>query len=263
MTVEQLEERNKNTWGWAGCSYLQPGQVICLSTGSPPMPAPLANAVCGPQVRRTPKPSGMTELASLNPCPLKACCNVWGQCGTTKDFCIKAPADTGAPGTTKPGANSCTYNCGMDVVNNGSPPSSFIKLGYFEAFNPSRPCLHMRPGQITGYTHVHYAFGGISTSFDVDMSGQETIFQEFKALTGAKRIMSFGGWSFSTEGDTFPIFRQGVTAAQRDTFARNVVKFLTDNNLDGLDFDWVSRHKLCATHTLTLGFIVAGIPRCS
>jgi chitinase len=151
----------------------------------------------------------------------------------------------------------------MDAVNNGSPPASFIKLGYFEAFNPSRPCLHMRPGQITGYTHVHYAFGGISTSFDVDVSGQETIFQEFKALTGAKRIMSFGGWSFSTDGDTFPIFRQGVPAAQHDTFARNVVKFLTDNNLDGLDFDWVSRHKLCATHTLTMSFIVAGISRCS
>jgi chitinase len=238
MTVAQIEERNKNTWGWAGCGFLLPGQVLCISTGSPPMPASLPNAVCGPQVPNTPKPSNTNDLASLNACPLRACCNVWGQCGTTKDFCIKSPADTGSPGTTKPGANSCTYNCGMDVVNNGSPPSSFIKLGYFEAFNQQRPCLKMRPGQISGYTHIHYAFGGISTSFNVDMTGQTDMFDEFKALTGVKRIMSFGGWSFSTEQDTFPIFREGVTAAQRDTFAKNVVKFVTDNGLDGVDFDW-------------------------
>lgn len=240
MTVDQIEERNKKTWGWAGCSFLQPGQVFCLSRGSPPMPPSLPNAVCGPQVNGTKKPADMDDLASLNPCPLKACCNVWGQCGTTKDFCIKAPADTGAPGTTKPGANSCVYNCGMDIVNNKDPPASFIKVGYFEAFNPKRPCLHMRPGQINTktYTHLHYAFGGISDSFDVDMTGQDTMLREFKAINNVKRIMSFGGWSFSTEGDSFPIFRQGVTPAQRDTFAKNVVKFLDDNNLDGVDFDW-------------------------
>ncbi len=56
------------------------------------------------------------------------------------------------------------------------------------------------------------------------MSGLEQMFDEFKALTGVKRIMSFGGWSFSTESDTFPIFREGVTPAQRQTFADNVIK---------------------------------------
>lgn len=64
------------------------------------------------------------------------------------------------------------------------------------------------------------------------------MFEDFKKLTGVKKIMSFGGWSFSTDYDTFPIFRQGVTAAQRQTFATNVAKFAVDNNLDGLDFDW-------------------------
>lgn len=41
---------NNQTWGWAGCSLLQIGQRICLSTGDPPFPAELANALCGPQV---------------------------------------------------------------------------------------------------------------------------------------------------------------------------------------------------------------------
>ena len=40
-------------------------------------------------------------------------------------------------------------------------------------------------------------------------------FADFKALPGVARILSFGGWSFSTDYDTFPIFRTGVTAAQR------------------------------------------------
>jgi GH18 family chitinase len=64
------------------------------------------------------------------------------------------------------------------------------------------------------------------------------MFEDFKKLTGVKKIMSFGGWSFSTEADTFPIFRDGVSSAQRLAFANNVVQFAIDNNLDGLDFDW-------------------------
>lgn len=72
----------------------------------------------------------------------------------------------------------------------------------------------------------------------VDISGLQTEFTDFKALTGVKRILSFGGWSFSTDYDTFPIFRQGVTAGQRQTFANNVASFIVDNGLDGVDFDW-------------------------
>lgn len=50
--------------------------------------------------------------------------------------------------------------------------------------------------------------------------------------------MSFGGWSFSTDYDTFPIFRAGVTAAQRQAVANKVVAFVNNNGLDGVDFDW-------------------------
>jgi chitinase len=56
--------------------------------------------------------------------------------------------------------------------------------------------------------------------------------------TKAKKILSFGGWSFSTDHDTSPIFATGVSDANRELFATNVVQFLKDNELDGLDFDW-------------------------
>jgi hypothetical protein len=43
------------------------------------------------------------------------------------------------------------------------------------------------------------------------MGNLQPMFEDFKKLTGVKKIMSFGGWSFSTEADTAPIFRQGVS----------------------------------------------------
>lgn len=52
LTVTQLSSYNNNTWGWSGCAALQAGQVICLSSGSPPMPASIPSAICGPQVSR-------------------------------------------------------------------------------------------------------------------------------------------------------------------------------------------------------------------
>ena len=57
----------------------------------------------------------------------------------------------------------------------------------------------------------------------------------FVSLTGVKRILSFGGWSFSTDQDTYPIFREGVTAANRATFISNVVIFVNLYKLDGVD----------------------------
>ncbi len=42
-----IEQYNKNTWGWAGCSNLQIGMAICLSTGKAPMPNQMADAQCG------------------------------------------------------------------------------------------------------------------------------------------------------------------------------------------------------------------------
>lgn len=50
------------------------------------------------------------------------------------------------------------------------------------------------------------------------------MFDEFKQIRTSKRIVSFGGWSFSTDYDTFPIFREGVTPEQRQHFANSVVQ---------------------------------------
>lgn len=101
LTIADIEEFNGNTWGWNGCTKpLWLHFKLCVSKGNPPMPEPVYNAVCGPTVPNTKRPSKGGDLSKLNPCPLKACCNVWGQCGLSDDFCVEAKSESGAPGTS-------------------------------------------------------------------------------------------------------------------------------------------------------------------
>ncbi|KAF2275938.1 glycoside hydrolase [Westerdykella ornata] len=201
------------------------------------MPAPIENAVCGPQKPGTPKPPTGTNLADLNPCPLNACCNVWGQCGTTADFCTKS--SLGPPGTSEPGKNGCISNCGTEIVNNGQGPAQFIKIGYFEAWNKrTRACLNMDVTQIDpSYTHIHFSFGDVTSQFTVAIEDTDQ-FNKFIKMKGPKRVLAFGGWTASTSPSSYWIFREGVKPGNRETLATNLANFIHSNNLDGLDLDW-------------------------
>jgi chitinase len=239
LTVDQLESYNNDTWGWMGCSDLQVGNYICLSTGYPPMPAVVANAVCGPQVNGTTVAAPGTDLSTLNQCPLNACCDIWGQCGTTTEFCTSSNSSTGAPGTAAPGQNGCISNCGTDIIV-GNPPDEFMSVGYFEGFDLSRPCLQMSVADIdtTNYSHIHLAFATLNSDFSVNVTSIAEQFELFVDLTGVKRIISFGGWEFSTSAASYEIFREAVQSANRATFVTNVVNFLDEYDLDGVDLDW-------------------------
>ncbi|MBE3041989.1 hypothetical protein IMZ48_05285 [Candidatus Bathyarchaeota archaeon] len=59
-----------------------------------------------------------------------------------------------------------------------------------------------------------------------------------RELSGIHKVVSFGGWGYSTSPETFHIFREGVNEDNRQAFADNMVQFLKDHNIDGLDFDW-------------------------
>lgn len=190
ISVSKIESYNKNTWGWTGCANIQKGAKICLSKGTPPMPAELDNAVCGPQVAGTVRPTNGTKLAELNPCPLNSCCNIWGQCGITSEYCTDT--GNGTPGTAAAGTNGCISNCGTDIANNASAPSTFRRIAYFEAFNVDRPCLNMAVNRIdtSKYTHVHFAFGTVTKDFKVDIEKYRFEFNQFVQLKGVKRIVS-------------------------------------------------------------------------
>ncbi|KAJ5963523.1 uncharacterized protein N7479_003399 [Penicillium vulpinum] len=240
ITTADLFDFNKKTWGWDGCDLLV-GLRICVSEGSPPLPASVWNADCGPTVPGTEPPKKGEELAEMNPCPLDVCCNIWGKCGTTVDFCIPSESTTGNPGTSAPGENGCIDNCGMKMVNNDEPPDQYRKVGYFEGWNYNRPCLNMHVDDIPdGYTHIHFAFGEFSSDLKVIIKDDHK--EQWKAFLHADRdyrkILSFGGWEFSNAPATSGLFRLAVSPGNRETFAENLVQFALDNDLDGLDFDW-------------------------
>lgn len=241
ISEQDIENWNKNTWGWTGCGNLPAKTQICLSSGNPPLPFTLNNAVCGPQVNGTEMPKN-GSLASLNPCPLNACCDTFGQCGITDEFCTISNSTTGAPGTAAPHENGCISNCGTEITNNDDSPKEFMSIGYFEAFDQDRECLNMDVTSFdtSAHTHLHFAFATITSDYTVDTSKIKDQFEKLLSMDSGsiRRVLSFGGWSFSTDVDSFPIFRKGVSDANRETFASNAAKFITDNNLDGIDFDW-------------------------
>ncbi|KUL82858.1 hypothetical protein ZTR_09196 [Talaromyces verruculosus] len=45
LTLDELNDYNKDTWGWGGCDDLLIGNIICLSSGTAPMP-PLKQTPC-------------------------------------------------------------------------------------------------------------------------------------------------------------------------------------------------------------------------
>ncbi|KAJ6108663.1 Peptidoglycan-binding Lysin subgroup [Penicillium sp. IBT 18751x] len=101
VTVSDIKSWNSQTYGWKGCDYMQQGDLICLSTGSPPMPVALPSATCGPQVPGTARPSNYADLAFLNPCPSDKCCISAGTCSTSSDICS---------------SSDCISNCGSKVT---------------------------------------------------------------------------------------------------------------------------------------------------
>ncbi|KAL7785632.1 glycoside hydrolase family 18 protein [Trichoderma ceciliae] len=240
LKQKDVEDFNKKTWGWTGCGTLWPDSVICLSTGTPPFPASVGDAQCGPTVPGTKMPQGSTsdEWAKLNPCPLNVCCNIWGKCGFTDDFCILSKSETGAPGTSGV-QNGCIASCGRDIVK-GDPPEKTLRVAYFESWNGNRKCLTMDVDQIDTdkYTHIHWSFANVTKDFKVDVGGAQEQFDMFKDMTGVKRIISFGGWDFSTKPNTFNILREAARPGNRNTFLKNIVDFLNKHSLDGVDLDW-------------------------
>ncbi|KAM5439760.1 putative chitinase [Microsporum ferrugineum] len=240
ISNDDIEKFNQKTWGWNGCQKLFADYTICLSSGYPPMPAPVANAVCGPQVNNTaPSPPG-TDLSQLNQCPLNACCNIWGQCGTTSEFCTPSNSSTGAPGTAAPGENGCISNCGTDIIISDAPSETF-HIAYFEGFDWKRPCLRMSVSEIdtSAYTHIHFSFITLNKDFSINSDDVADQLPLLQGMVGIRRIVSVGGWDFSTNPDTYMIFRDAVSSdANRKALIANVIKFLNDHDLDGIDWDW-------------------------
>lgn len=129
----------------------------------------------------------------------------------------------------------------MKIVK-GNAPSEFRSIGYYEGYQFKRDCLYQDASQVdhSKYTHLHFGFADISSDYKISINDKSTNYQflNFKHISGPKRIISFGGWDFSTQADTYQILRQGTNAANRKKLATNIANFVNENNLDGVDIDW-------------------------
>jgi GH18 family chitinase len=118
----------------------------------------------------------------------------------------------------------------------------YRNVAYYEGFSFDRPCLYQDIRQVdSSLTHLHFAFATLdANNYSINtgnaLSAYE--FDNFRRLSGPLRILSFGGWGFSTAPSTYNIFREGVTAANRMAMATSIANFIHDNDLDGVDIDW-------------------------
>ncbi|KAI2626766.1 hypothetical protein GGR54DRAFT_637326 [Hypoxylon sp. NC1633] len=154
--IEKFNNGTDRTWGWNGCRSLVSGMNICLSSGDPPMPAPVANADCGPTMLGTLKPFDGTKLEDLNLCPLSARCNIWGQCGVGGDFYVNERGPSGNPGTAPPGVDGCASGCGADIKS----------IEDYRAWNSGRERVRLvaQDADADGsYTYIHRASVTIDT----------------------------------------------------------------------------------------------------
>ncbi|RBA18191.1 chitinase [Fusarium proliferatum] len=195
--------------------------------------------------------SGDFSCGPDKPCSNKACCGKDGWCGFGDKYCGKgcqshcdAKADCGV-NAAKPG-QTCPLNVCCSQYGFCGTTSEFC-VGYWEAWNDQHACGKMGIGSIpVNYlTHLIVSFGYIDSNFRVtNMDGLSSdVYRnvgELKARNpGLKIMIALGGWTFNDPGPWQSVFPTMVSSqANRATFIRNLLGFLSEYGYDGVDFDW-------------------------
>jgi hypothetical protein len=244
ITVSDIEKWNKEkTWAWTECKDILVGYNMCVSDGLAPMPPAQQGTECGPLVPGTQKPSNKSiSIADLNPCPLKACCSNWGFCGVFPAHCDIHKPDGGGPGSKEKGyQNTCVSSCSNEIKKGSDSPKVFQRIGYYESYYLERECLWLKSKNANTdgtYTHMHWAFANIDpNSWKLVINDKAKQWEDFKKLKDMKRIVSIGGWAYSTEAATYNIIRSAIID-NRDKFAANLAQFAKEEGIDGIDIDW-------------------------
>lgn len=222
LSTNDIENYNTNTYGWKGCSDLQENSVICVSDGDAPKPVPVENAECGPLA-----PGDKFNTS----CPLNACCDDFGFCGLTSEFCDIKDSSTGAPGT-----KNCYSNCGLGEIPSGTA-SSFKNVGYWLDVDENDP-MFLDTSTIESIDILHYSFMNISSDFSINIPDDFSNNNFFS--NSMEKVITFGGWDFSTDADTYDVFRSLAEASNgtKTIFAYAVANMIEKYNIKGVDFDW-------------------------
>lgn len=72
----------------------------------------------------------------------------------------------------------------------------------------------------TDLTHILFAFAIVTSGWQVDIEAVREKFEIFRDMqTNVKKILSFEGWAFSADPETFKLFRDATKPANREAFA--------------------------------------------
>ncbi|KAL5365893.1 bacteriodes thetaiotaomicron symbiotic chitinase [Aspergillus floccosus] len=208
--TEECETGCCSSSGYCGFGPDFCGDDVCISTCD-------AVAECG-KYAETPG----TE------CPLNVCCSEFGFCGTTEEFC----------------SGGCQSGC--DAVNQPScsgTSSEAIYIGYYEGWNPKRPCDVILPEDInvSPWTHLFYSFAGIDSSdftITTTNANDEEYWSKFTALkqkkSSLKTYISVGGWDVGGK-----VFSDMVRfPGTRKSFIDSAIAMMKEYGFDGIDIDW-------------------------
>lgn len=224
------------------CSTVQVGDYVCCSAGdpyTPPKPDPPAqipDGTCASYlIQNTDTCAGLATQYGLtvDQIELYNKGKTWGwiQCSSMLagyNMCL-------SPGASPLPPPQQGTQCGPTV------PAIFSRIGYYESWNLGRKCLWLKAENANtdgSYTHMHWGFAEIDpATWKVVITDPHKQWTAFKQLQGVKRIISFGGWAYSTEPATYNIIRQAIIT-NRETFATNIAQFLNDEKIGGVDIDW-------------------------
>ncbi|KAF5860618.1 hypothetical protein ETB97_001322 [Aspergillus alliaceus] len=117
-----------------------------------------------------------------------------------------------------------------------------VVAGYWEAWNMAKPCGTMKPQEIPVelLTHLIFSFGFVvPETYQIEPmpDTSESLFRQ--ATDGKKKNPNLKGWTHTDPGIYQKVFTDMVSsAANRQTFIKNLLSFLARYDFDGVDLDW-------------------------
>ncbi|KAJ6514056.1 hypothetical protein DFH09DRAFT_1433054 [Mycena vulgaris] len=238
------------------CSLIQPGQKVCVSSGSLPSNAPSAspNGTCFEyHVIPNDSCSGIALKFDMTVAEIEqwnAQTYKWTGCPALQigfTMCVSSgtpPLFRAYLAVMSP--NPCISNCFTPTIPSCGTGSVKRNLAYYAGWADRRPCGISVPGDTdwSGYTHAHFAFAVISQSSEIqlvtaDVPLLQALVAEKAANPGLKVLIAVGGWDFSEADPTRDLFSVTIGSAQtRSAFIASVKTFLAPYQLDGINIDF-------------------------
>ncbi|KAK7041727.1 hypothetical protein VNI00_009016 [Paramarasmius palmivorus] len=206
ITVDQIEEWNKNTWKWKGCSGLQVGLAMCVSPGDSP------------------------------PIPIIPGLHAFGFCGLTDEFCTTTGPNPCISNCGQPTLPSCSP---------GGTLGRYIAY-YAGWGNRRTCGTNVAPADVNweGFTDVKFAFATISQGMEIQLADQDVpllkeLVSQKEKYSSMKVTIALGGWDFSEMEPTRDLFSVMIgTSGNRATFISSVKNMMSTYQLDGIDIDF-------------------------